>query len=144
MLGLMGMCGGVGAGVSGGVCVCRDGDSGAKGVGVSGAGICLCASASGALESLDGVLRRSSMLQSDSFGGEDIWAGSLSEGGWMDMQGGLIFFFRWLHPRRSDCTLTGKAAFSERLLSSVKWGASPVMTACGRQTSMEWRRWSSA
>lgn len=87
--------------------------------------------------SYEGVLRLNIMLQSDSLGGEAIWGCSLSEGGWMDIQGGLIFFFLW--PPPTDCTLTGNAGPDR----GVKSRSSPVMTACGRQTSMEWRRWSS-
>lgn len=83
------------------------------------------------------------MLQSANFGGEAIWGCSLSEGGWMDMQGGLIFFFLW--PPPNDCTLTGKACplFSHHWASCGKSWLSPATTACGRQTSIEWRRWSS-
>lgn len=108
MLGLMGMCVGVfpWGGVKVGRCV-----GVVEGVRVRGVCVgmregvselsadCMCA-----LRSYEGVRRRSSMLQSASLGGE-LMEGSLSEGGWMEIQGGLIFFF--LCPPPTDCTRTG-------------------------------------
>lgn len=61
----------------------------------------------GGVRSQDGVRRLSIMLQSANFGGDGSRGCSFSEGGYMDMQGGLVFFFLWLLP--TDCTLTGNA-----------------------------------
>lgn len=96
---------------------------------------CVCG-----VRSYDGVLRLSNMLQSASFGGEAVCGCSLSEGGWMEIHGGLIFFFLW--PPPTDCTLTGNASapFSDR---RVRFWSLPGMRTCGRQTSIEWRLWSS-
>lgn len=70
------------------------------------------------------------MLQAAGSG--DPGACSRSHGGWMEMHGGLIFFFLW--PPPTDCTLTGNAG-----PPAERRSPSP----CRRQTSMEWRRWSS-
>lgn len=71
------------------------------------------------LRSKDGVLRLSIVLQSASSGGEVMRGCSLSGGGWMEMQGGLIFFFRWQPP--TDWTLTGNARtpFSHHCTSAL-------------------------
>lgn len=96
-----------------GVCV---GEWACSGTGIGVRGVCMCVrscvSAGVSCESecceksLEDVLRLSIMLLSPSFAGEGSLGCSLSSGGWIDMQGGLLFFFLCLPP--TDCTLMGK------------------------------------
>lgn len=105
-------------------------------------GVCVLECVCG-VRSWEGVLRLSSILQSASFGGEITCGCSLSEGGWMEIHGGLSFFFLW--PPPTDCTLTGnpRPPLSDNNPASLNARSSTATTAWGRQISMEWRRWSS-